>query len=388
MKAPSRIAFATALLVVLSVLPVDAIVVRHDRDDQAYLDLGKRYPEAVSVLPDGSGVLIAPQWVLTAAHVARGVSNRNPRVEISGREIDVSWVVLHPEWKDMGPHDIALLKLEQPVTDVKPAQLYAGDDEVGKIVTFVGRGDFGTGLTGPKTMDRKKRGATNRVDNADRDWLYFTFDEGEAATELEGVSGPGDSGGPALLAIDDTTYTLGVSVFADGKGKGPGRYGVLEGYTRVSTHRRWIEKALAGKLQDQGFAPGEASGRVMTRTMPMGKGGAELPDSPAGKIVAAYIDAYNSNDDATMTRFIADHFSDSYNDARTQADHLALYRRLRDELFGRLSITRIREVADDAITVLFDGATGSMAEIRFEIVGEQEPRIDGMRIAEVQVSMR
>jgi hypothetical protein len=312
-------------------------------------------------------------------------------VEVAGREIGVSRIFLHPKWTDMGPHDIALLKLAEPVKDVKPASLYTAGDEVGKVVAFVGRGDYGTGLTGPKTMDRVKRGATNRVEEADDDWLYFTFDQGDAATDLEGVSGPGDSGGPALLTLDGITFTLGVSVFADGKGKGPGRYGVREGYTRVSTHRRWVEEVLAGKLDGRGMSPGEAPAprrRVAEGPMSMGTGSAELPDSAAGMLVAGYIEAYNSDDDATMTRFIGAHFAESFREKRTQADHLALYRRLYDELFGALSISRVRSVSDDAITVLFDGAKGSMAEIRFELQAGSDPEITGMRIAQVEVSMR
>jgi hypothetical protein len=45
-------------------------------------------------------------------------------------------------------------------------------------------------------------------------------------------------------------------------------------------------------------------------------------------------------------------------------------------------------VSDDAITVLFDGAKGSMAEIRFELQAGSDPEITGMRIAQVEVSMR
>jgi hypothetical protein len=89
-----------------------------------------------------------------------------------------------------------------------------------------------------------------------------------------------------------------------------------------------------------------------------------------------------------MTRFIGAHFAESFREKRTQADHLALYRRLYDELFGALSISRVRSVSDDAITVLFDGAKGSMAEIRFELQAGSDPEITGMRIAQVEVSMR
>jgi len=368
----------TFLLVVLLAHPAAAIVTRHDRDDARYVELGTRFPAAVTVLPDGSGALIAPKWVLTAAHVARGVAARSPRVEIDGREHEVARVFVHPEWRDMGPHDVGLLQLRQPAKGVTPVGLYAGDDETGQVVTFVGRGDTGTGLTGPKAADGKKRGATNTVDSVDDDWIFFDFDEGDGATDLEGVSGPGDSGGPALLDRDGKLYTLGVSVFSDGRGKGPGRYGVLEGYTRVSTHREWIESIVSGKSADGEVAMGVA--------VPMGGGDSgELPDSPAGKLVAKYVETFNGNDDAAMSAFIAAHFAEDLRAKRTEQEHVDLYRRLYDEHFGRLTVQQVVREDETGLTVLFSSATGLTAEFTFEVEAGESTRMVGIRVAVVDV---
>ncbi len=236
-----------------------SIVIRHDRDDEAHRALAARYPAAVRVLPDGAGVLVAPRWVLTAAHVADGVADQKPRVIVGDRDVAGDWVVLHPDWQGMGAHDIALLRLAEAVEDVSPAQLYAGDDEEGRVVTFVGNGDFGDGRRGPQQQDGVRRAATNRVESVDDDWITFRFDAPPEGTELEGVSGPGDSGGPALVVTDGALVTLGVSVAS--RGAKPGRYGVEEMYTRVSTHRAWVESVLAGD-EEAGFAPG---GRGMRR---------------------------------------------------------------------------------------------------------------------------
>jgi hypothetical protein len=367
------------LIIALVSHPASAIVTRHDRDDARYVALGAQFPAAVTVLPDGSGVLIAPNWVLTAGHVARGVAKRSPRVEIDGREHEVARVFVHPKWQEMGPHDVGLLQLTSLAQRVTPAELYTADDEVGQVVTFVGRGDTGTGLTGPQTADGKKRGATNRVESADDDWIIFNFDEGDDATDLEGVSGPGDSGGPALLIREGKVYTLGVSVFSDGRGKGPGRYGVLEGYTRVSTHRGWIESIVSGKSGDGEVDMGAVAVPIA------GSESAKLPDSPVGTLVAKYVEAYNSNSDAAMSAFITTHFEKSFRESKSEREHLDLYRRLYDEHFGPLVVDRVVREEEAGLTVLFRSAKGPMAEFGFEVGAGKRKRIAGIRVAVVDV---
>jgi hypothetical protein len=151
-------------LVLLGTAPIfcNAIVVRHGRKDQAFLDLGREFPSTVTLRrADGKsglgdeGTLIAPSWVLTAAHVATDLGPAD-LVEVSGKIHKIERVVLYPRWHqdaDM-PLDIALVHLLEPVTDVDPARVYTGNDEQGMVATLVGRGGTGTGLTGPTSEDR------------------------------------------------------------------------------------------------------------------------------------------------------------------------------------------------------------------------------------------
>jgi hypothetical protein len=219
-----------------------AIVIRHDKADAEYRQLGGRYPAVGGFGRAGTGALIADRWVLTAAHVAVGM-RRDATFTIAGRNHQIDQRVAHPDWKEMGASDIGLVRLIEPVSGITPVRVYEGTDEAGASIVFVGFGGTGTGETGPqRPEDGLRRGATNIVDRVDRDWLYFDFDAPGSATDLEGISGPGDSGGPAILDRDGVAYVVGVSVYGKPGAKGRGTYGAEEGYTRVSTHAAWIRQ--------------------------------------------------------------------------------------------------------------------------------------------------
>jgi hypothetical protein len=149
--------------------------------------------------------------------------------------------------------DIALVHLAQPVAGCAPVRLYTGVDEDGLVVTFVGRGATGTGLTGVDggKWDGQLRAATNRVTQADGPLLQFRFDAPDDAgvTPLEGISGEADSGGPAYLERDGVLFTVGVSSSQDPRPakRRRGAYGVLEYYTRVSYFADWIREVLSGE---------------------------------------------------------------------------------------------------------------------------------------------
>lgn len=202
---------------------------------------------------DGMGTLIHPYWILTAAHVAIGMSSEN-EIEFADGTYAIEQIVVHPNFRNwseavaLAKNDIALIKLVRPVEAIAPILLCQQKNELTEIVTFLGSGDFGNGSIGPDSVDARLRKATNRVEAVDQEWLVFKFDAPPNGTALEGISGPGDSGGPALIAVGEEWAIAGISSGQDSGTLGEGRYGVLEYYTRVSQYIGWIESVIGSSV--------------------------------------------------------------------------------------------------------------------------------------------
>ncbi|WP_299184972.1 trypsin-like serine protease [uncultured Aquimarina sp.] len=240
----------------------ELMITRHDKDEADFLKLAEKFEKYMCLLnlPDCEGTIIADQWVLSAAHCAVAITEKfyNGRkhfVIIDDVEIEVDKVIMYKEWgnpqaDNSSLKDIALLHLKTKPMNVMQAKLYVDEDEVDKLVYMVGRGDKGDGLIGINGNDGKKRGATNRIETTTKNWLTWTFDHPDIKTkyltEYEGISGPGDSGGPAFIVKNDIVYLAGISSWQDTKGGDEGLYGVVENYTRVSQYIQWINKEMTG----------------------------------------------------------------------------------------------------------------------------------------------
>jgi len=258
MRSPTVLSLAAAWAIA-GVSPAAAIVVRHDIADEKFRADPAAYPELFWLYTGRQGyricvaTLIAPQWAITAAHctqdspLARAMAAPAPafEVRIAGRPHSIDRVVRHPSWDGETGVDMALLRLSEPVDGVRPAPLYLAGDEPGLRVLMVGWGGVGTGLTGAKAPDPHLRVAGQRIDRADGHELVWAFDaphSGRAEPD-EGISGPGDSGGPALLeAGEGVRCVVGVSSRQETDGKPEGVYGVREYYARVSAAADWIRE--------------------------------------------------------------------------------------------------------------------------------------------------
>lgn len=219
------------------------MILRHDRPDSACLVDETDWPAIVSFFDgDGGGSLVAPSWILTAAHTAANIP-RGHQITVDGEARVVVEIRVHASSDGSGPADLALVRIDTPVEGLAPLLLCERGDEQGKRVLLLGRGDFGNGRDGVLGVDHRLRCVTNRIDSCSVRWLSLRFDAPPRCTDLEGVCGEGDSGGPALLREDDRLRIAGVSSWQDHAGR-LGTYGCVEYYARVSTSGAWIRAVI------------------------------------------------------------------------------------------------------------------------------------------------
>lgn len=245
--------------------PIQGGTIRDDQPDADYRALGSAAEYApVGTLVNswgynGSATLIAPDWLLTAAHNL--IAANSATFTINGTAYTSSQLFLNPNWQSGSPlsaYDVGLVHLSTPVFGVTPATLYTGLFEIGQVGTFVGYGLTGTGLTGYRTLDNQKRAFQNVIDGdfgnpsvllgADFDNPHNPADNAfglSTPLTLEGAVAPGDSGGGVFVTVGSQNYLAGViSFIAATDGSANADYGDVSGFGSVPGLYPWISMTV------------------------------------------------------------------------------------------------------------------------------------------------
>ena len=270
------------LIQLLASFTASAVIIRGDVEDAKYRVPASAFPALVDMPGEGHGVLIAPQWVVTAAHAAP-MQGMKEDVTIGGVARRVKRVITHPGYKKppdalvkealasgdfakfhsflASSDDIALIELASPVTDIAPIPLYRGEKEEGMTVQLMGKGATGNGDEGqvPRSSHRTAlRRAFNVIVGADARYVWYRFDPPSSALPLEGITGSGDSGGPLLIGDGSSRQLVGVASWSkyppdhplwDKYARGlpfvEGLYGEIVYGVRISRYVEWIEGVIS-----------------------------------------------------------------------------------------------------------------------------------------------
>ncbi len=243
-------------------------MIRHDVDIEKYKEIGRqpnfecvgRYSISETDKGYAAGVLISSQWVLTASHFVK-VSSVWKFGNIFYR---TKRIIKHPKLPPSAQEtqwsgwDMALVELETPVLDIKPAKRYRGNEELGRTITKVGYGYIGDGRAGMLTPRfQEKLGGQNIVDAIggvfeDREFstsvMVCDFDNPENSgsnhfgspipLELEIGGSKGDSGGGVFMDENGMTVLVGI---VSGALNREIKYGSAMAFARVSKANEWID---------------------------------------------------------------------------------------------------------------------------------------------------
>jgi len=285
-KSPCLIALATIVFLSMAINCVHGGTRRDDVPDSWHITEGaKAEYQSVGMCMNtwgtirGSAVLVANNYVLTAAHVADTnndlvIDGSFDFLSFSGGLHSKVWGAIVPDWQGRfvasAGKDIAIFRLSTLVLDDQPAEFYTDTDEIGQVGMIVGFGQSGTGTDGEAEEDDRgtKRAGENTWDTLgstynpgwSSDIMMADFDSppltptakhwlpgSRSPLDHEYLAASGDSGGGVFLSDGQGNQKLaGITSFvAAADGTYDSSYGDAMGAIRISSHLAWLTSQMA-----------------------------------------------------------------------------------------------------------------------------------------------
>jgi len=106
---------------------------------------------------------------------------------------------------------------------------------------------------------------------------------------------------------------------------------------------------------------------------------AKVPDTPQGRLVTAYVKAFNSGDEKAMSEFITNNVAASALQQRPLDKRLEVYREMRGNI-GTLDVRRLVSAKDDEVVVIARTKEGEWRELAFMLEPTPPHKLMGIRV--------